>query len=85
VADLDEHIASEEYCACDSLESLAKWFKGFIRALNKESFHISVYETKHARVGRYGQVVFVKDKAKRVERISWYQAAKRRNKNKEDK
>ena len=48
-----------DYCAFDSMDKLQKWFKGDIRWLKMNKFHVSVYEIEpeKVKVGRR-QVLF---------------------------
>lgn len=62
------------FCACDSIESLKVWFKGYLRKiLRDKNFNIVVYECRSYDVyyGSFNQVSFLKERAKVVETISW--------------
>ena len=52
-------LEKNDYCAFDSMEKLQKWFKGDIRWLKMNKFHVSVYEIEpeKVKVGRM-QVLF---------------------------
>jgi hypothetical protein len=64
-----EGISSDEFCGCDSIESLLSWFYEFLEALEPQGFNISVYEIAEARVGANGQTLFKRNIAgKRVAR-----------------
>lgn len=55
--DMDEHV-----CACASIESLVKWFDGYLRLLNDDGFVIRVYQVDDStKVSKHtGQCVFYK-------------------------
>ncbi len=57
-------------CACISLDSLKKWFKGFLRQLKRNEFKIVVYDVPEELV-LFGikQIVFEKKDAKFIEEI----------------
>jgi len=63
-------ISINEYCAFDSPEALREWFKGYLRALKAEGFHIAVYEAKRARVGAKGQTLFIRKTATKIKSAS---------------
>jgi hypothetical protein len=56
-----------EYCGFDSIVSLAEWFADYLDELDSEGFWVSVYESD-ARVGHYGQALFQRECATKVDR-----------------
>lgn len=69
-------ISKSEYCGFNSIDNARKWFAGFIRSLDAEGFHLSVYESSSARVGRFGQTLFVKSEARFVRRMTLREAGR---------
>ena len=58
-------------CACPTLKELKAWFKGFWPELVKEGYYIAIYSVpeKHTIMGiSKKQILFRKDKAKRMKR-----------------
>lgn len=60
-------IEYDEYCGFNSVEALMEWFSPkWRKALEEEGFIVKVYEYADARVGSFGQTLFVKHDAVRV-------------------
>jgi hypothetical protein len=47
-----------DFCGCDSPQSLADWFAGWLDRLHDDGFVVTVWEAENPSVGEYGQVLF---------------------------